>query len=70
VATVVCTIENVPASIALGVTVAAGSVVPGAGIVLGALPGNLVTPHTMALAATGELVIADRDQCALFVVRP
>jgi sugar lactone lactonase YvrE len=44
---------------------------PGAtGIVLGALPGNLVTPHTMALAATGELVIADRDQCALFVVRP
>jgi predicted PurR-regulated permease PerM len=42
VATVVCTIENVPASIALGVTVAAGSVVPGAGIVLGALPAVLL----------------------------
>lgn len=39
---VVCDVEDVPAPLALGVAVAAGSVVPGVGIAVGALPAILL----------------------------
>lgn len=38
----VCDLENVPAPLALGVAVAAGSIVPGVGVVVGALPAILL----------------------------
>lgn len=54
----VCDLEGVPAPLALGVAVAAGSVVPGVGVMVGALPAILLEAGLGSGAGSARLALA------------
>lgn len=57
VASIACTLEGVPAPVALGLAVAAGSVVPGVGVMIGALPAILLEAGLGTNAGSLRLVL-------------